>query len=175
MRRWLYIPLIIFILIAIEGVSLELLPAIIVQSKSILVAHWALVFIVYVALFFDTRETLYSVYYAAATGLIIDIAYTDVLGVYMFAYGLTIYLVYLLGNVLQVNLIGTLTIGAIGIAFADFLIYIIYAFIGITFVTIADYSYYRLLPTILANIVFLLVLYPLVHQRFNRWSEQLFS
>src|SRR5690625_6724150 len=85
MKR-LYLPLILFLFMVLEGVALELLPAKLVMSNSIIVPHWVFIFLAFIAVFFDEENTYYSVLYAVIFGLLIDVVYTGVLGVYMFSY-----------------------------------------------------------------------------------------
>lgn len=168
----LYLMIILFVLLAFEGVALDLLPATILESESLIISHWMLIFLIYIALFYDVKSTYHGVIYAAIFGLLVDIVYTDILGVYMFAYFITVYIVFLMGRSLKVNLVGTILLGIVGIVLADALIYFIYYFISITTIPIEDYAYYRLLPTVLANIIFLIILYPIVNKRLLRWQEK---
>lgn len=168
----LYLIIILLILLAFEGVALDLLPSSIIDSESLIISHWVLIFLIYISLFFDLKSTYHGVIYAAIFGLLIDIVYTDILGVYMFAYFITVYIVFLMGRSLKINLLGTIFLGIVGIILADMLIYFIYYFISLTTISLKNYAYYRLLPTVLANIIFLIVLYPFVNKRLQRWQEK---
>lgn len=163
--KQLYIPLILFLLLALEGVALDLLPSTLLDSESLLIPHWVFVFLLFVALFFDEEQTYYSIIYGAVFGLLIDIVYTNVLGVYMFSYAVAIYIIYVLKKLLHTNLFVTILLGILGISLADALIYMIYSFVGMTHLQIKSYLIYRLVPTILANIIFLIVIYPFTRRR----------
>lgn len=171
MRR-AYIFVILIILLAFEGVALDFLPRSMMQSQSLIVSHWVFVFTIYIALYFDTEKTYHGVTLAAIFGLLIDIVYTNVLGVYMFAYFVSTYLIFIMGRSIRINLPGAILLGAVGITIADCIIYFIYYFINVTHLPIEDYGYYRLLPTVLANIVFLIILYPIFNKRLIRWQEK---
>lgn len=168
MKR-LYIPLILFLLLALEGVALDLLPTSLLESQSILTPHWVLVFLVFIALFYDNEETYYSIIYGALFGLLIDIVYTNVLGVYMFSYAVGIYIVYVLKKLLHTNLVVTILLGIVGISMTELLIQFIYSFVGITDLPMKDYMIYRLIPTVLANLLFLIVIYPFSRKRLMKW------
>lgn len=168
----LYLIIVLFVLLAFEGVALDLLPVSILNSESLINPHWILVFLIYISLFYDVKNTYHGVIYAAIFGLLIDIVYTDILGVYMFAYFISVYIVFLMGRSLKINLLGTILLGIVGVTLADVLIYFIYYFISLTTISIENYAYYRLLPTVLANIVFLIILYPLVNKRLQLWQEK---
>jgi len=174
--RRLYLPLILFLLLALEGVALDLLPISLLNNESIIISHWVFVFLLYIAIFFDSEQTYYSIIYGAVFGLLIDIVYTDVLGVYMFSYVIGVYMVFILKKLLHTNLIVTILLGIIGISIADILIYIVYAFIGITYLPMKSYLIYRLVPTVLANLIFLIIIYPFTKKRLIRWrKDQLIS
>lgn len=171
MKRF-YLPLILFFLTIMEGVAFELLPTRLVTSDLLIVPHWVLVFLVYMAVFYDKDTTYQSVIYALVFGLFIDIVYTGVLGIYMFAYAIVIYLAHGLKRMLQGNFYVILLMGILGIMVADTLIYFVYAAIGITDMLWQDYMVSRMLPTILSNLIFVIILYPLVAKRLTRWGRE---
>jgi|SRR5690625_1536560 len=168
----IYFSVILLILLALEGVALDFLPVAIIESDSVIISHWVFIFIFYIALYYDTENTYNGVILAIIFGLLIDIVYTDVLGVYMFAYFVAIYIIFIMGRSLQINLLGAIILGIVGIVIVDFIIYFIYYFIGVTYMTINHYAYYRLLPTVLANVIFVIILYPLLSKRLKRWQER---
>src|SRR5690625_4364597 len=60
MRR-IFAPLILFLLIVLEGVSQELLPEMIVSSQTLIIPHWVFIFLVLVAIFFVAVISFYVV------------------------------------------------------------------------------------------------------------------
>src|SRR5690625_8018800 len=92
--KHLYLPLILFLMLNLEGVAIELLPNFLVNTSSLIVPPWVLVLLIFIAIFFDDEDTYYSVLYAVVFGLLIDIVYTNVLDVYMFSYVIIIYIIY---------------------------------------------------------------------------------
>ncbi|WP_106497019.1 rod shape-determining protein MreD [Lentibacillus sp. Marseille-P4043] len=171
MKR-LFIPLILFLVVILEGVALELLPTRLVTGDFLIIPHWALVFLVYVSMFYDKENTYSSVFYGIMFGMLIDIVYTGVLGVYMFTYAFVIYIVQGLKKLLHANIYVTILLGIFGIILGDFTIYIIFSVIGITEIAWQHYIIYRLLPTVLANLLFLLILYPLVRRPLIKWRDE---
>ncbi|WLR46134.1 hypothetical protein LC065_10985 [Halobacillus litoralis] len=57
-------------------------------------------------------------------------------------------------------------------ALADTMLYIIYSFVQITSMTWGDYALLRLLPTLAANMIFFILLYPLVKEKVYAWGEE---
>ncbi|HLR52840.1 MAG TPA: rod shape-determining protein MreD [Candidatus Avamphibacillus sp.] len=168
--RQVYLSLVIFVILVLEGVALELLPA---QTFGdlFIISHWVLVCLIYVAIFYDSEETNFSLFYAFFFGLLVDIVYTNILGVYMFTYAITIYIIKKLTRLFQSNLLSTILFGILGITLTDILIYLIFTVIEITELPWQDYIIYRLLPTILANIVFLTVIYPFITKKLIKWKK----
>lgn len=168
----IYLSLILFFFLVVEGVAIDLLPNSLVLSDYYIIAHWILAVLVYIAIYYDISNTYYSVLYAFIFGLLIDIVYTELLGVYMFSYGIVIYIIHELQKMLQRNLFVLSLLGVIAITLADLLIYIMYSVAGITEMIWKDYFGIRLIPTVFANLLFLYILYPFLKERAARWGDQ---
>lgn len=174
MKR-LLVPLILLLLLILEGVALDILPVSLIKGDFIFVSHWVFVFLVLLAIFYDREDTYFSVFYGLLFGLLIDIAYTGVLGVYMFSYALGAYMVHGLTKILHANVFVTLLLGTAGLILADVMINVIFSFTGLAEMAWQDYIVYRLVPTVTANILFLLALYPIMTQRLLRWKKDQLS
>lgn len=168
--RKIYVPLILFFLIVLEGVSLELLPESIVSNQFSLVSHWVFIFLLLSAVFLDDNDQYLSVIFAVIFGLLKDIVYTDVLGIYMFAYTLTLIIFRQMMKLFQANFIMILLFSMVSLCIVDYIIYLLYIIVGKVSLVWSDYAIYRLLPTVLANILFLVVVYPLSKNRLIAWS-----
>lgn len=174
MKR-IYLPLILFLFVVLEGVALELLPSNLVMSDLFIIPHWVLVILIFIAIFYDRENTYFSVLYGLIFGLLIDVVYTGVLGVYMFSYALIIYIIHGLIKMLHGNIYVTLLLGFIGIVLADNSINFIYTMVGITDMTWINYIKIRLIPTVVSNLLFLILLYPIIAKRFTRWGKEQLS
>lgn len=167
--KHLYLPLILFLLLVFEGVGIELLPSVILDSHSQLIPHWVLIFLIFITLFYDQESTYFSVLYGVIFGLLIDVVYTDVLGVYMFSYGIVVYIIHVLKRTFQENFFVTTILCIFGVGLAELIINTVYFVIGLADFVWDDYFYFRLLPTVLANLVFLMFIYPIFNKRLARW------
>ncbi|MBP1968799.1 rod shape-determining protein MreD [Virgibacillus natechei] len=174
MKR-LYLPFLLFLFLILEGVALELLPAGLIMSDLLIVPHWVLVILLFISVFYDREYTYYSVLYAFIFGLLIDIVYTGILGVYMFSYAFVIYIIQGLRKLLHGNILVTLLLAVIGITLADLSINMIYSTVGLVDMLWADYLMSRLVPTILANLLFLVFLYPVLMKPFASWGKEQLS
>src|SRR5699024_12267805 len=103
-----------------------------VMSNSIIVPHWVFIFLAFIAVFFDEENTYYSVLYAVIFGLLIDVVYTGDLGVYMFFYAVSAYIIYGLEKMIHANIYGILLLGTTGVIFADMILSLICTVVCIT-------------------------------------------
>ncbi|WP_368652203.1 rod shape-determining protein MreD [Ornithinibacillus sp. 4-3] len=171
MKR-LLLPLILFLLTVLEGVALDLLPTSIVTGSLFIIPHWVFILLFFIAIFYDRENTGYAILYAIIFGLLIDLVYTGVLGIYMFTYAFVIYLVHEIRKLVLNNFYVTVILGIFGMILVDIGIYLIYSVIGIAHLMWTDYLLYRLLPTVTANIAFLLILYPFARKVLLKWSKE---
>src|SRR5699024_5257658 len=125
MKR-LYLPFFLFLFMILEGVAIDVLPTTLATGHTFIVPHWVLVFLVLISMFYDRENTYFSVIYGILFGLLVDVAYTGILGVYMFSYGIGIYVVRALRNVFHANFYVALMQGTLAILIADVMINIIF-------------------------------------------------
>jgi rod shape-determining protein MreD len=173
MKRF-YLPLLLLLFLALEGVALDFLPSLLAENL-LIIPHWLFVFLVLITIFYDLEDTFYAVLYGVVFGFIIDVVYTDVLGVYMFFYGVISYFIHGLKLMLHANLFTALLLVSLGVALTDVGLYITYDFIGITEAAWGDYLMERSIPTLIANLLFLLLIYPLFKGKLEKWSEEQLS
>lgn len=158
MRRTM-IPIILLIILAFEGVATEILPPSIKFSEFYLVSHWLLMFLILVTTFSYEKKPIIPIIYAAIFGLMTDIVYTSILGVYMFVLALSVYVAQLLNRLFQANFLMVITISTITLLFMELSLFIIYSFLGISTMPIEPFFMYRFIPTWIANLLFLSVIY----------------
>ncbi|MBB6451919.1 rod shape-determining protein MreD [Salirhabdus euzebyi] len=174
MKR-LFLPLFLLILLVLESTAADLLPKEWIAAGVFPIPHWTLVLTIMIAVFYDRDHTFYCVIYAVIFGFLIDLTYTNILGVYMFTYGLVVYIIHGLKQMLHPNFVVGLLLVFLGLALADHIIYVMYFMIGKTDLTWIDYTSDRLIPTLLGNILFFLIIYPIFQKRLQIWSEEQLS
>src|SRR5699024_4346692 len=131
MKKVILIIALLFLLI-FEGVALELLPNNLLNLSVIITPIWKVVFLITLSFLYAADDTQELIIYDIIFGLLVDIVYTDTLGVYMFAYGLALFTAILLKRILQENIIMTLFTTIISLILAEAIISGIYTVIGIT-------------------------------------------
>lgn len=171
----LLLPLMAFLLLIFEGVAIDLLPTVITSKELLVVPHWVFIFLLLMNLFYDTNDTYHSIAYGILFGLLIDIVYTDLLGVYMFVYPFTLYLIHLMKRILHTNLLMSILILIVSLTVVETIIYFIYLFTGMISSPITFFLLKRLLPTVIANVLFIVPLYALLVRRLDKWSRVRFD
>ncbi|RKQ37912.1 rod shape-determining protein MreD [Oceanobacillus halophilus] len=171
MKR-LYVPLILFLFLILEGVAIKFLPSRFVLGEQLMVPHWVLVLLIYVAVFYDRGNKSQAVIYAIIFGLLVDIVYTGILGVYMFSYAFVIYIIQNLKKLLHGNFFVMLLFSILGLVLSDMFITFIYDLVDIIVLNWDNYWLERLLPTVLLNLVFFVALYPILAKRLMEWGSE---
>ncbi len=171
MKRLVTISLTMLFLLAIEGVAMELLPPFIKLSEFYLTPHWLLVFLTIVVSFSYQHDATMPITFAVVFGLMTDIVYTGVLGVYMFMLALSVYTGQLLNRFLQANFWVLWIITFLTITVMELGLLSIYSFIGVPTMSFNNFILYRYLPTIGANLLFLIIIY-LPTRKLLEWTEE---
>jgi rod shape-determining protein MreD len=127
--------------------------------NSIVVPHFLIVGILFLTIYGGRNK---GILYAFIFGLLFDIVYTEILGIYLFLYPLIAYIVSKIMHVLQVNLFSTSLISLVGIALLELGVYELNFIIHITSLDFSSFLHLRFYPTLLFNAAFLLLAcYPL--------------
>lgn len=154
-----FLPLLIFFLFIIEGTIFQVFTPDRFGSEFIIIPRFALAVVIVVALYLGrTTGTIY----ALVLGLFQDVIYTHVLGVYLFSMAFITYSLGFSYKIFQKNLFLLIITAIFGTILLDYLVYGIHLMIGITNLIHERFFFERLLPSLLVNSVFLIiVIYPL--------------
>lgn len=158
MKRML-IPIILVIMLATEGVAMELLPPSIKFASMYMTPHWILIVLILVVTYAYPNNSFIPIMFAAVFGLMTDIVYTGVLGVYMFMLALAVYFGQLLNRLLQTNFFMVMLITLVSLSAMELGLFGIYTLLGISTMLFDDFFIYRLAPTLLANLLFFIVIF----------------
>ncbi|PTY85468.1 rod shape-determining protein MreD, partial [Heyndrickxia sporothermodurans] len=100
--------------------------------------------------------------------LLFDINYTGILGVYMFLFPFTIYLTSKMMKILQANIFVAALIVLVNIIIVEFLVYELNILINHVTMSMVDFLYVRLIPTLVVNLIFFIIFsYPM-----KKWLEK---
>jgi len=171
MKR-LLLPLILFILFVMEGVAIYLLPPSLSSEHMLIAVHWVFMFLVLISLMYDTEETFFAIIYGICFGLLTDVVYTGVLGVYMFIYPMTLYLLHIAKRLLQTNVYMVFIIAIFSLFVIEVLLFFVFSIVGTVQLTFYNFFLYRFIPTMIANMIFLLPLYGLTAGKLRQYRQE---
>ncbi|MDV2581122.1 rod shape-determining protein MreD [Alkalibacillus haloalkaliphilus] len=167
------LPLFMFIFFVTQSVAAELIPQSFWLGSLYYIPHWTLIFAILIITFYDREHSYVGLLNGLAFAFLTDLVYTNLLGVYFLAYGLALYMVHVLKRYLHKNFLVVLVFSILGLAAAEVLIYSLYFIIGQVDLSFNAYIFNRLIPTLLINILFLLIIYPIFIKKLVKWKYEL--
>jgi rod shape-determining protein MreD len=157
--RKAFLPIIISLCFLFESVFVEMLPAELFKSSSIFVPHFLMVAIIFVTVYISQKH---GIMYGFIFGILFDIVYTEIIGIYLFMFPLVAYITSWIMRILQTNIILVSFVAILGVAFLELGVYEMNFLIGRTDMIFASFMDIRLVPTLILNLIFIiLVSYPL--------------
>ena len=158
MKR-IVLPLILSICFILESLYVEFFPNGIFGIHKLFVPHFLLIVLIIMGMYYVRNRTIL---YAFIFGLLFDAFYTGILGVYLFVFPLIVYITSSLMKVLQANVFVSAIVMLVDIAIAEFIVYGLNILILKTTMSTMDFINVRLIPTLILNIVFyIIIFYPL--------------
>lgn len=123
-----------------------------------LVPRFSMVVILFIGIFVNRPVALV---YGLIFGFLYDIVYTNVIGVYFFSMAFTAYIIASIAQAFRNSLYTTFFLGLLGIVMLEIQVYGLYSIVGIAQMPLKPFLYDRLIPTLLLNGIFIiLVFYP---------------
>ncbi|RXY98286.1 rod shape-determining protein MreD [Fictibacillus sp. S7] len=152
------LPFITYIAFLAESTVMQVLAPEHYGWDFLMIPHFAMVLIILMSCYLKPS---FGIVYGLIFGLFADLIYTDLIGVYMFSTALVAYFIAVLSRYLFSNFFVTILLSVLGVAGLEFLVYGLNSLIGIADMKMADFFYDRLLPTLILNAVFtIIVFYP---------------
>lgn len=154
----LILPLLLTVLFVLESVFVDLLPSTLFNVDRMFIPHFVLIALIFIVVYYNH---MLGLVYALIFGLLFDIVYTEIIGVYMFAYPIISYVLTKVVKVLQTNIFIISFLSVVGVAFLEFYVYAVNLIIGFTTINISVFINDRLFSTLVLNSVFvILICYP---------------
>ncbi|WP_066257904.1 rod shape-determining protein MreD [Neobacillus drentensis] len=158
MRKFI-LPLLFLFLFILESLFVEFLPAKIFGFERIFVPHFLFISLLFLTIFVGKKH---GIIYAAIFGLLFDIVYVEIIGIYFFLYPFISYLIYKLLQVFQANLITAFLASLLGISLLEIGVYEMNFLIHVTDLDFMGFINLRFYPTLLLNAaITLIAAYPL--------------
>ena len=149
----LFAPLILFILFISESIFVLLAGEWFYQSY-IFSPKFIFIALLFLA-FYGPKKYFFG--FSIFFGLLTDIVYSEVIGIYLLAFPALCYVVHFIKSVVQNNYFIALFISLVGISLLEFFSFLVNTVIRITSMPIDEFLFVRLIPTLIFNFVFLLV------------------
>lgn len=171
MKR-LLLPFVFLTFFILESIFVELLPAELFRSTRILVPHFLIVAILFLTVYASRNL---GIIYAFAFGLLFDIVYTEIIGIYLFLFPLVAYIISKIMKVFHSNIIIVTIVSIVGVALLELGVYELNFLIKLTDMDFSTFINLRLFPTIILNIAFAIIFaYPLKRQ-FEKYASEMIN
>lgn len=158
MKKWM-LPFLAVLCFVSESIFVDLWPKNELYMHYFFAPRFFLVFIVFTAIYIgQTRAIVYGFIF----GMLYDCVYTELLGVYAFAFTLIAYMVSKMMKVFHQHWLIACFLSLLSITVLELYVYGIQLLIGRTDMPFQAFCLQRLWPTLLLNVVFLILFsYPL--------------
>lgn len=148
------LPLLITFCFISESLFVELLPSEFFHGKWILVPHFLMVLILFVTIYVGMKP---GIMYGFLFGLLFDVVYTEIIGIYLFMIPLIAYLIAWIMKILQSNILVSSIVALFGVTLLELGVYEMNFLIRLTDMNFSAYVNLRLWPTLLLNLIFIIV------------------
>src|SRR5699024_10304801 len=125
-----------------------------------------------ISLLYYTVVTFFVIIYGIFFGSLTDVVFTGVLGVYMFIYPMTLDLLHIAKRLLQTNLYMVIIISIFSLFVIEVLLFFVFSIVGTVQLTFYNFFLYRFIPTMIANMIFLLPLYGLTAGKLRQYRQE---
>ncbi|MFC4320947.1 rod shape-determining protein MreD [Litchfieldia salsa] len=159
MMKRLILPIILLFLFILESIFVDVLPASFIMEDHLLVPHFLFVTIVFISIRGNRNEGMLL---GAIYGLMFDIVYTGILGLYLFSFPLIAYVISKLAGILQNHIVIISILSIVSVVILEFFVFGVNSLIGYTTITMNTFIERRLISTAILNGIFVILLsYPL--------------
>lgn len=164
------LPLLFLFLFLLESLFVQYIPAEVFGHHYILVPHFLFAGILFLTIYAGKK---YGIIYAAIFGLLFDIVWIEIIGIYFFLFPFIAYLVSKIMHILQTNIIVTFVVSLVGIALLEMGVYEMDYLIHVTNLEFMSFIQMRFYPSLILNAAFIiLAAYPL-KRHFEKLAEAL--
>lgn len=151
----LLIPAVAVLLFLLEP-EFALFSPIIMDGKTIyLVPRFLILYLIFISIYYNRNR---AVLYGLLFGLLYDVFYIDIIGLYSVLYPLLCFIAGWSVKYIHQHLVITTILAVMLVAFMEVVLYQFFFLINFTSMPFDSFLYSRLIPTIIANLLFLLML-----------------
>ncbi len=125
------------------------------QETVYLVPRFVILYLIFISIYYSrNRACLYGLFF----GLLYDVFYIDIIGLYSFLYPLVCFVAGSSVKFIHQHLSVTTILSLVLVALMELILYYFFYFINFTTIPFTEFLSNRLLPTIVANLLFLIML-----------------
>jgi len=154
MKRMI-IPAIAVVLFYLEPVFGLFSPLDISGEYRFLIPRFLIMYLIFISIYYSRNRAML---YALLFGLLYDVFFIDIIGLYSFLYPLICLIASFIVKFIHQHLIVTTTLSLVLVAGLEFVLYQFFSLIGLTDISLSVFVRERLIPTMIANSIFLVVL-----------------
>lgn len=164
-----FLPFLISVVFVSESLFVNFIAVQPFFRQWILSPRFVLIVLIFMAVYLNKKQAMM---YGAIFGMLYDIAFTDILGVYMFGLPAICYLMSKIMKVLQNNVIVVSLTAVFGVAILEFYVYGINLLVHVTEMTLNEFLAMRFYPTLALSAVFCVLFSYFLKKRFQKLSLQ---
>ena len=151
----LIIPAIAVVLFYLEPVFGLFSPLDIGGEYRYLIPRFLIMYLIFLSIYYSRNR---AIVYALLFGLLYDVFFIDIIGLYSFLYPIICLIASFLMKFIYQHLIATTVVSLLLVAGLEFVLYYFFSLIGLTDISPQVFIRERLIPTMIANSIFLVVL-----------------
>lgn len=165
-----FLPLFFLFLFLLDSLFIQFLPSNLLGQSRILVPRFLFVGLIFLTIFVGRKH---GIIYAAIFGLLFDVVYIEVIGVYLFIFPFICYLAAKVMHVMQANIFIAILVAIVGTALLETGVYEMNYLIHVTNMDFMSFVNLRLYSTLILNTAFIIIFsYPL-KRGFEKYAELL--
>jgi rod shape-determining protein MreD len=149
------VPAIAVVLFYLEPVFGLFSPLDIGGEYRYLIPRFLIMYLIFISIYYSRNRAMA---YALFFGLLYDVFFLDIIGLYSFLYPLICLIASFIMKYIYRNLIVTTLMSLVLVAGLEFALYQFFSLIGLTDISLQVFVRERLIPTMIANSIFLVVL-----------------
>jgi rod shape-determining protein MreD len=148
------LPLFLLLMFILESLFSSVIPTDLFKKDTIAAPHFLFAVLVFITIYYNSGK---GIYFALIFGFLFDMVYTELIGIYLFAYPILVYIVFNAMRILQINVFIVSILVLLGTTALEYYVYGFLSLLGRAHLSLGLFTMQRLLPTLLLNLIFLIL------------------
>jgi len=163
--RFYVIPLIGVLLFYLDSLLTRLSPLNLFNETFIIVPRLTFLYLLIIAVYKNPKV---AIILAIVTGIFTDIYYGGIYGVYTFGYAIFVIMMDKLFKVFYRDILMMVILLISSVVLLEIWVMVFYGFLGIVSINIGQIILFRLIPTVIFNLICLIIIFPFVLKLLER-------